>query len=248
MKRQGWWKSRKWGKGLCAVLLAAALCLPALPLRAEAAARKTVFIGDSRTVGCYIAGAGACAASSVSATDRNGDFWSAKSGQGVDWAASYGVPAADSHVGSGTDAVFLFGVNDTYSLSGLQKTVNLVNKKAAAWKERGARTFFVSILPIRSSENGFTNAKIDAWNSYLQENLSEELPLPVHNLSDDLPVHQNRDTVHRRRRGRGHRLKEKGLKETLIRPFQTCPGADAPGSRLLPQRTRQGGNHDRKTD
>ncbi len=161
MKRQGWWKSRKWGKGLCAVLLAAALCLPALPLRAEAAARKTVFIGDSRTVGCYIAGAGACAASSVSATDRNGDFWSAKSGQGVDWAASYGVPAADSHVGSGTDAVFLFGVNDTYSLSGLQKTVNLVNKKAAAWKERGARTFFVSILPIRSSENGFTNAKID---------------------------------------------------------------------------------------
>ncbi len=175
MKRQGWWKSRKWGKGLCAVLLAAALCLPALPLRAEAAARKTVFIGDSRTVGCYIAGAGACAASSVSATDRNGDFWSAKSGQGVDWAAAYGVPAADSHVGSGTDAVFLFGVNDTYSLSGLQKTVNLVNKKAAAWKERGARTFFVSILPIRSSENGFTNAKIDAWNSYLQENLSEDV-------------------------------------------------------------------------
>lgn len=175
MKRQGWRKPGRWKERLCAGLLAASLCLLPLSVRAETPARKTVFIGDSRTVGYYIAGTGAGACSSVSSTDRNGDFWCAKTGQGIDWCASRGVSAADPHVGAGTDAVFLIGVNDTYSLSGLPKTVELVNSRAAAWKERGARTFFASILPIRDSGSGFTNAKIDAWNQYLQENLSEDV-------------------------------------------------------------------------
>ncbi|MGN1024058.1 MAG: hypothetical protein ACI4OJ_11195 [Lachnospiraceae bacterium] len=162
------------GQALLALLLAVCSAL-SVPASAEAETRKTVFIGDSRTVGYYVAGTGGSAVSEVCTTDRNGDFWIAKTGQGIDWAQKTAVPKADAKVGADTDAIFLIGINDTFSTAGLSKTVKLVNKKAAAWKERGARTFFVSILPIKSDGEGYTNKEVTAWNTYLRENLSEDV-------------------------------------------------------------------------
>lgn len=171
--------SWKWKKCLAPLLAAVSVCMAAssIPARAETTPeeRKTVFIGDSRTVGCYIAESGAAGCTQVEKTDANGDYWSAKVGQGIDWAVSTGIPEADGQIQEDTDAVILIGVNDTYSTAGLEKTVETVNEKAAEWKARGARTFFVSILPIRRAQGGFTNEKISSWNSYLQENLSEDV-------------------------------------------------------------------------
>ncbi|MDD5850017.1 MAG: hypothetical protein PUE64_11940 [Firmicutes bacterium] len=161
-------------RGVAALALAV-LTAFALPLGAEAAARKTVFIGDSRTVGYYVAGTGGNAVSKVCTTDGNGDFWVARTGQGIDWAQKTAVPKADSKVGADTDVIFCIGINDTFSTKGRAKTVKLVNQKAAAWKERGARTFFVSILPIKSDGEGYTNKEVTAWNTYLRENLSEDV-------------------------------------------------------------------------
>ncbi|MDO5132261.1 MAG: SGNH/GDSL hydrolase family protein, partial [Eubacteriales bacterium] len=123
-----------------------------------AASRRTVLIGDSRTVGMqmYVPG------------DPE-EYWSAKNSMGYSWMVNSGVPGAESLIGENTDVVILMGVND---LGNVGRYVDYMNQKAAEWKERGARTFFVSVTPVVDSKSpNAKNARIESFNAYAQENL-----------------------------------------------------------------------------
>lgn len=126
--------------------------------RAETQQRRTVFIGDSRTVGMRIYVGG-----------EEHETWSAKNSMGYSWMVSTGVPAVEDQIGRDTDVVILMGVND---LGNMGSYVRYMNEKAAEWNARGARTFFVSVTPVR--ENGSHNARnfrIEEFNAYAQANL-----------------------------------------------------------------------------
>ena len=120
--------------------------------------RRTVLIGDSRTVGMemYVGG------------DED-TYWSAANSMGYNWMVSTGVPAVEDLIGEDTDVVILMGVND---LGNVSRYVSYMNEKAAEWKERGAQTWFVSVTPVddRRSPNA-KNARIESFNTYMQENM-----------------------------------------------------------------------------
>ena len=120
--------------------------------------RRTVLIGDSRTVGMemYVGG------------DED-TYWSAANSMGYNWMVSTGVPAVEDLIGEDTDVVILMGVND---LGNVSRYVSYMNEKEAEWKERGAQTWFVSVTPVddRRSPNA-KNARIESFNTYMQENM-----------------------------------------------------------------------------
>ena len=120
--------------------------------------RRTVFIGDSMTVGMqmYVGG------------DEN-EYWSAKNSMGYSWMADSGVPEVEGLIEEGTDVVILMGVND---LGNVGRYVDYMNRKAEEWRERGARTFFVSVTPVVDSRSpNAKNSRIENFNAYAQDNL-----------------------------------------------------------------------------
>lgn len=120
--------------------------------------RRTVFVGDSRTVGMqmYVGG-------------EDNEYWSAKNSMGYSWMADSGVPEVEGLIEEGTDVVILMGVND---LGNVGRYVDYMNRKAAEWRERGARTFFVSVTPVVDSKSpNAKNSRIEDFNSYAQANL-----------------------------------------------------------------------------
>ena len=142
-----------------------------LPLRDPSSARqstRTVFIGDSRTVGMQIY-----------VDSLENEFWSAKNSMGYSWMVRSGVPAVDGLIGKNTDVVILMGVND---LGNVASYVDYMNEKAAEWKERGARTFFVSVTPVIDSKSpNAKNSRIESFNAYAQENLKNVIYIDAYN-------------------------------------------------------------------
>ena len=122
--------------------------------------RRTVFIGDSRTVGMEIYCGG-----------EPDEFWSAKNSMGYSWMVSSGIPDVEYLIDQNTDVVILMGVND---LGNVNRYIDYINEKAAEWKEFGARTFFVSVTPVddRRSPNA-KNSRIESFNAYAKENLRD---------------------------------------------------------------------------
>ena len=120
--------------------------------------RRVVFIGDSRTVGMEMFVGG-----------REDEYWSAKNSMGYSWLVSSGAPAVENLIDENTDVVILMGVND---LGNVSRYVDYMNAKAADWKERGARTFFVSVTPVVDSKSpNAKNSRIEDFNAYAVENL-----------------------------------------------------------------------------
>lgn len=120
--------------------------------------RRVVFIGDSRTVGMEMFVGG-----------REDEYWSAKNSMGYSWLVSSGAPAVENLIDENTDVVILMGVND---LGNVSRYVDYMNVKAADWKERGARTFFVSVTPVVDSKSpNAKNSRIEDFNAYAVENL-----------------------------------------------------------------------------
>ena len=120
--------------------------------------RRVVFIGDSRTVGMEMFVGG-----------REDEYWSAKNSMGYNWLVSSGAPAVENLIDENTDVVILMGVND---LGNVSRYVDYMNAKAADWKERGARTFFVSVTPVVDSKSpNAKNSRIEDFNAYAVENL-----------------------------------------------------------------------------
>ena len=122
--------------------------------------RKTVFIGDSRTVGMEMYCGG-----------NPDDYWSAKNSMGYSWMVSTGIPNVEYLIDENTDVVILMGVND---LGNVYQYIDYINQKAAEWKKLGARTFFVSVTPVDDGRSpNAKNSRIESFNAYAQENLQD---------------------------------------------------------------------------
>ena len=122
--------------------------------------RKTIFIGDSRTVGMEMFCGGVPE-----------EYWSAKNSMGYSWMVSTGIPNVEHLIDQNSDVVILMGVND---LGNVYNYIDYINMKAAEWKKLGARTFFVSVTPVDDSRSpNAKNSRIEYFNSYAQENLQD---------------------------------------------------------------------------
>lgn len=115
---------------------------------------KLIFIGDSRTVGMK------------SAVNTN-DIWSAKSGIGLDWMKSTGVPQIESSISQGTSIIILMGVNDLYKINSY---ISYINGKAKDWSNKGAKIYFVSVLPTNGKYDSL-NSEINSFNSKMKSSL-----------------------------------------------------------------------------
>ena len=140
----------------------------------DASSRKRILVGDSRTVMMH------------NEVGDEGCIWSEKAGADFSWMSGWGVPSIESQIDGNTDIVILMGVNDCYEefvddRSALYYTY--LNKKAADWKEKGARTFFVSVNPLRQpitvdyGEGIYTanNGTVVRFNSIVSSNLSSDV-------------------------------------------------------------------------
>ena len=130
--------------------------------------RRTVFIGDSRTVGMEMSCGG-----------MPEEYWSSKTAMGYSWMVNSGIPNVENLIGPDTDVVILMGVND---LGNVYQYVDYINMKAAEWKKLGARTFFVSVTPVddRRSPNA-KNARIESFNAYAIENFQDVYYIDAYN-------------------------------------------------------------------
>ena len=121
---------------------------------------KTIFVGDSRTVGMEL-----------SVTDNPSDVWSSKGSMGLSWMKSTGIPNIESEIKSGSAVVILMGVNDLYKKD---QYISYLNENSAKWKEKGAQVYFVSVNPTEGSYSNL-NDDIDSFNQKLRSNLTSNI-------------------------------------------------------------------------
>lgn len=121
---------------------------------------KTIFVGDSRTVGMEL-----------SVADNPSDVWSSKGSMGLSWMKSTGIPNIESEIKSGSAVVILMGVNDLYKKD---QYISYLNENSAKWKEKGAQVYFVSVNPTEGSYSNL-NDDIDSFNQKLRSNLTSNI-------------------------------------------------------------------------
>ncbi len=136
---------------------------------------KVVFIGDSRTVGMYLAVTGKSVDELGGIGDYKGNVWAAKIGMGYDWMKSTGVPSVDWCITDTTAVVITMGVNDIGGDYGAQDYIDYLNDRAAVWTSRGAIVYYVSVNPVKAPVGTVTNELIDAWNEAMREGLSGDI-------------------------------------------------------------------------
>lgn len=142
---------------------------------AVAGSRKVIFLGDSRTVGMYDAVTGSVEEQRVNTADSAGDLWSARTSEGILWLKKTGVPQIEKQIDASTDIVICSGVNDEYRSDFVEVYTEYINQKAAEWLKAGARTYFVSVLPIRKDEGLFTNRGIRKNNQALINGFTQQV-------------------------------------------------------------------------
>lgn len=166
--------------------------------------RNLILIGDSRTVGMYYTLHPKEKAKlsehsdhpeyieslTVSKTETTSEgrkvIWEAENGSGYKWMTKTGVPKVEKSITSKSDVFILVGVNDIKDSDLKQSYIDYLNKKGAAWAAKGARVFFVSILP-EGNKNGTVeyprirkslkepNSVIRSWNSTIKSGLSKNV-------------------------------------------------------------------------
>lgn len=119
---------------------------------------KLIFIGDSRTVG-------------MKAAVNSNDIWSCKSGMGLSWMKSTGVPQIESSITSNAAVIILMGVNDLYEPAAY---ISYLNGKINEWDSKGATTYFVAVMPTNGSYNSL-NSEISSFNNKLKTGLSSKV-------------------------------------------------------------------------
>ena len=149
-------------KTVLMVLVVMTVLSAAHPVPADS--KKIIIVGDSRVAEMH------------SLTGDAGCLWSYKVGSGYEWMVAEGVPNIDASVGENCAVVIMLGVNDVIDPFRIPMYADYINKKAAVWKERGAETFYVSILPVDDAlDKDEHNADIEFWNDYIQPVLSEDV-------------------------------------------------------------------------
>ena len=140
--------------------------------------RKTIIIGDSRTVLAYYYKAGGSYSRQINV--RSGlECYIAKVGASYDnynnWFASAISSAENSKVGKidkNTDIVFCMGVNDidTSGNANVTKYAKTINKKADTWTKKGARVYYAAVGSWRGHD-----AQVKSWNNAIKEKLNENV-------------------------------------------------------------------------
>ena len=141
------------------------LCLLLLGCSSAAAdSKKIIIVGDSRAEEMH------------QVTGDAGCLWSYKIGSGYEWMVSEGVPAIEDSVTEHSAVVIMLGVNDVIDPFRISQYAEYINKKAAEWKEKGAETYYVSILPVDDALSiTEKNIDIDYWNIMIQQLLSDDV-------------------------------------------------------------------------
>ena len=140
---------------------------------------KKVLIGDSRTVGMYLATAGSNyllqdSGSTVLGQDGN-TYWIAKTGAGLSWMKEHADDAND-FIEEGTDIYIMMGVNDCRDSSSAESYANYINEKAKEWEALGANVIFVSVNPISSSTSYSTkDSNVTEFNEEIQDSLNDDV-------------------------------------------------------------------------
>ena len=135
---------------------------------------RKFFIGDSRTVQMYINLYGDWNTATVNklaagTTDSKNDVWSCKGSMGLDWMKSTGVPNIEGSIASDNRIIILMGVNDLDNVNGY---ISYINGKAAEWKNKGAKTYFVSVT---QGSAGTLSTRIPQFNNTMKSSLSGDV-------------------------------------------------------------------------
>lgn len=146
-------------------LLTAVLVLALGAVRTEAAPKRIILVGDSRTVMMkeYCGGA-------------TNVIWSCKTSMGYNWMVSTGVPAIEGKITNSTAVAILLGVNDSDDTWMADNYAAYINRKAKAWKKLGAQTYFFSIPPVNDKLSKMEhNVTIKAFNKRIKPQLSSDV-------------------------------------------------------------------------
>ena len=135
---------------------------------------RKFFIGDSRTVQMYINLFGSWDGATVGklssgTVDSKNDVWSCKGSMGLDWMKSTGVPNIEGSIASDNRIIILMGVNDLHNVDGY---ISYINSKAAEWKGKGAKTYFVSVT---QGSAGTLSTRIPKFNDKMKSSLSSDV-------------------------------------------------------------------------
>lgn len=135
---------------------------------------KRIYVGDSRTVQMkyYIVGDNwSCSGNGTDWSIHGSDVWSCKGSMGLDWMKSTGIPNIESQISSGSALIILMGVNDLHNY---QSYINYINGKVSSWVSKGAKVYFVSVMPTSGGYDNL-NSSIDTFNSKLKSGLSSNI-------------------------------------------------------------------------
>lgn len=130
------------------------------PIHARA---TTYIVGDSRTVGMYMA---------IGSVD--GVVFVSKSGSGYAWMTKDALPMFEENLQEGDNIVIAMGVNDTRGFFPSQY-VSFLEKYVKNHPD--CRVFYVSLNPVDEDDEKavIKNCHIDSWNEHIQENLPENV-------------------------------------------------------------------------
>lgn len=133
---------------------------------------KYIFIGDSRTVGMYMAksGKGGGNYSNGGARTVGDDVYIAQGSKGLDWMNSTGKSALDGVISKGSAIIILMGINDMRNVDGYITSINAMSKEY-----KDSKVYFVSVNPCTSQSKNCNNNYIKSFNKTIKSNIIPEV-------------------------------------------------------------------------
>jgi len=135
---------------------------------------KVILIGDSRTVGMYSALGRGSEKGNLKKYDSYGYFWAADGGDNVKDMIRTHVPNMENEVDENTAIICLMGINGFKERNIIETYSNYLNEKAAEWKQKGAKTYYVTINPVGANYK-YSNSEIEAYNNAMKNALSNDV-------------------------------------------------------------------------
>lgn len=137
----------------------------------EAAISKTMFIGDSRTVGMYFSLYSDSYSNTINKSVNN-ELWYASVGKGYSWFSSTAMPYIKSKLSAANyNVVIIMGANDLYNSNIASNYVEQIKSLSELYPN--SKYIMVSVNPIednKSKSNGYsvTNSQVIAFNKKLK--------------------------------------------------------------------------------
>ena len=90
----------------------------------------------------------------VGATVEN-NTWSCRSGEGINWMKSTGIPNIEYRLDKNSSLIILMGVNGRDP----EPYVSYINEKLPEWNKKGVKVYFVSVMPTDGKYKYMNNLK-----------------------------------------------------------------------------------------